>query len=241
MKKVCLLTGAGGTLGHVFCSLYADRYDVAAVYLRRPPRVPSQNQRFIDPLFPWASIEENDYPVYAIRADLTQDHELSSLVEQVLGQFGRIDLVVNAAVEYSFCSVTETDHFLSAITTQFIVNTLVPAKLASLISRSFWQARPQENLQANRNIVNISSTSGLYIFPNSFQAGYSASKAALNYLTLHMADEFTPLGVRVNAIAPTGFPQFLPTENVASTIVRFDEANVTGKILVMETDREWFA
>jgi NAD(P)-dependent dehydrogenase (short-subunit alcohol dehydrogenase family) len=241
MKKVCLLTGAGGTLGNVFCRLHGMRYEIAAVYLHRLPRVPCQNQQFIDPLHPGATVEENDYPAYAIRANLAEDNDLAGIVDQVLARFGRIDLLVNAAVEYSFCSIADTDQFLNGIATQFIVNTVAPVKLASIILRNFWQDRYDENLQANRNIVNISSTSGLYIFPKASQAGYSASKAALNCLTLHMADEFSPSGIRVNAIAPTGFPRFLSTESVAKSIVRLDEGNITGKILVMEEGREWFA
>ncbi len=54
--------------------------------------------------------------------------------------------------------------------------------------------------------MNISSTAGIYIYPGHGQSIYSASKAALNYLSMHMGDEFSSIGVRVNALAPTSFP-----------------------------------
>jgi NAD(P)-dependent dehydrogenase (short-subunit alcohol dehydrogenase family) len=92
----------------------------------------------------------------------------------------------------------------------------------------------------NRNVVNVSSMSGLYVVPDCDQSIYSASKAALNYLTLHMANEFRPLGVRVNASAPTSFPQAVSTQSVAESIVRLDRGNMSGKISVLDQDGERF-
>lgn len=50
-------------------------------------------------------------------------------------------------------------------------------------------------------IVNITSIAGHAIHPFAGSA-YSTSKAALSALTREMANEFAPLGVRVNAVAP---------------------------------------
>lgn len=50
-------------------------------------------------------------------------------------------------------------------------------------------------------IVNISSTTSKTPHKNAAPA-YGASKAAINYLTMHLAREFAPEGVRVNAVCP---------------------------------------
>lgn len=50
-------------------------------------------------------------------------------------------------------------------------------------------------------IVNVSSTAGKRPHPNASPA-YGASKAAVNYLTMHLAQEMAPHGIRVNAVCP---------------------------------------
>ena len=88
----------------------------------------------------------------------------------------------------------------------------------------------------NRNIVNVSSTSGAYVFAG--QGGYSASKAALNMLTCHMADEFAAIGIRVNAVAPDTFPQRVSTESVCDAIARVDQQPISGRLLLLEAEGE---
>jgi 3-oxoacyl-[acyl-carrier protein] reductase len=50
-------------------------------------------------------------------------------------------------------------------------------------------------------IVNVSSTTGKTPHRNAAPA-YGASKAAVNYLTMHLAHEMAPHGIRVNAVCP---------------------------------------
>lgn len=51
------------------------------------------------------------------------------------------------------------------------------------------------------SIVNVSSTAAKRPHPNASPA-YGASKAAVNYLTMHLAQEMAPHGIRVNAVCP---------------------------------------
>jgi 3-oxoacyl-[acyl-carrier protein] reductase len=50
-------------------------------------------------------------------------------------------------------------------------------------------------------IANVSSTTGKTPHRNAAPA-YGASKAAVNYLTMHLAHEMAPHGIRVNAVCP---------------------------------------
>ena len=237
-RRVCLLTGAGGVLGTTFCRLFGDRYDIAAVYRYRQPAAPTQSVRFVDPIEPGTLLPENDHPHYAIRADLAEDGELERVVELALARFGRIDLLVNAAVHSVWAPIVDSKALLESAQRQFLVNALVPLRLATLIAREFWRDRDSENRTVNRNVVNVSSIAGIYVYPHSGQSVYSASKAALNNLTCHMASEFAAFAVRVNATAPDGFPRIVPTDDVARSIVRFDEGDATGRILVIGADGE---
>jgi len=234
MKRVCLLTGAGGTLGNAFCRLYADKYEISAVYRRRLPEVPTQHQRFVDPIDPVAHLPENDHPVYAVQADLAGDDDLARVVEAVLARFGRVDVLVNAAVHYGLAPILDGGRLLESLDSQLRINVMAPLKLAAMVARDFWRGREEENIEMNRNVINVSSTSGLKVYPGSGQSVYGASKAALNHLTRHMAVEFDAIGVRVNAAAPDGFPRVVATEQVAEAIVRLDEGDMTGKIVVVD-------
>jgi NAD(P)-dependent dehydrogenase (short-subunit alcohol dehydrogenase family) len=237
-KRVCLLTGASGTLGSTFCHRFADRYDIAAVFHSRPPEVPSQHQRFVDPLDPGAQVAANQHPIFAVRADLAGAGEIDRLVDLVLARFGRIDVVVNAARHSALLPLADSDRGVASLDRQFHLNTSVPVRLATTVARKFWRSRDRENHRWNRSVVNVSSTAGLYVYPDYHQSAYAASKAALNHLTCHLANEFRAFGVRVNATAPNTFPQLVSTESVAETIVRLDRGRMNGRIVVLDTEGE---
>ena len=235
-KKVCLLTGASGELGETFCKMFSAHYDIAAVYCENLPKAPSQLQWFADPLTPNAGVP-ND-AIFAIQADLRQEADLRRIVEVTLARFGRIDFLVNAAVFSFWAPILDGDRLQRTFHHQLDVNLFVPFRLSALVADKFWKNRELENRKVNRSIINISSTAGLYIHLDQGQSVYSASKAALNYLTLHMAAEFGVIGVRANVLAPTSFPDLIRTETAADGIRRLSESNDNGKILVLNVQGE---
>lgn len=240
-KRVCLFTGASGRLGSTFCAKYADRYHIAAVYRTRPPSQPSQYGELVDPLNPGAVIPDNEHPVFAIRADLSHDADVERVVDLVLARFNAIDLVVNAAVHSVWDGMIESERLLESVMPQFMVNVRLPLKVATTVARQFWRDRDRENVARNRNVVHLSSVAGLRLYSGLGQSVYAASKAALNHLTFHMADEFRAFGVRVNAVAPNSFPAIVATESVAAGVVRMDESDLTGRLLIVDREGDRIA
>lgn len=239
-KRVVLLTGAGGTLGAEFCRRYAAKYAIVAVCGRRAVAwAPDQNHRMVDPLDPTAAIPENLSPIHTIYANLTTPGEIERIVELTMARHGHIDAVVNAAVYWVFGSMIDSDAHANSAEGQFLVNVIAPMRLAVAVARATWRDRVDENRARNRCVVNVSSTSGVHIYGGVGQGIYSASKAALNYLTCHMADEFSRIGVRVTGIAPTSFPGIISTESVADALDRAIESGPTGKTMVLEHGREY--
>jgi NAD(P)-dependent dehydrogenase (short-subunit alcohol dehydrogenase family) len=237
-RRVCILTGASGQLGKYFCNQFSDRYEIVAVYRNNRPEVPTHDSRAVDPLDPGGPDETTPHPVFAVRADVTDERECDRVVELALARYDRVDLVVNAAVYSIWSSMLTSDQLRRSAQYQFTTNVIAPLNMATAIARQFWQGRDTENREQNRNVVNVSSVAGLRIYSGLGQSIYAASKAALNQLTGHMAGEFAPLGVRVNATAPNSFPSIVPTSRAADAIVRLDEGTENGVIVVVDGDQD---
>lgn len=225
-------------MGSYFCTHFADRYDIVAVYRRTRPPVPSQDQEALDPLDPDGASAPRSRPVFAVQADLTSELECRRVVEAALARFDRIDLLVNAAVSATWAPMLGSDRLIDSVADQMTTNVLVPLRMASVVAQCFWQGRDDENRGANRNVVNVSSVAGLRIYTGSGQSIYAASKAALNHLTGHMASEFSSVGVRVNATAANSFPSLVSTERAAAAIVSLDDGYLNSAIVVVDGDRD---
>ena len=239
MTRVCLITGAGGLLGSAWCRAMADRYAIVAAYHSRPPTVPTQTARLVDPVAPRRPPPEAAHRVFAVQADLTEPAEIDRLVELALARFGRVDLLVNAAADVLTSAETTDPRLAETWARQLVLNTVVPMQLAAAVAHAFWRGHEAGNRARNRNVVNVSSTAGLPgVTPTRGRAVYAASKAALNVVTRRMAADYGRFGIRVNAVAPTNFPEVLPTEDVVRSLRRLDRGGMTGRVLVLDGERK---
>jgi NAD(P)-dependent dehydrogenase (short-subunit alcohol dehydrogenase family) len=227
MKPVCLLTGAGGLLGTVLCELLSNDYNVIASYRRKIPRISSQLIKEIS-----KSKVDQIQNVYCVQADLTNRDDIKRLVEVSIAKFGQIDCLVNNAVNnFSQGKLIELYQAENYPIDKLFINSVSPILLASYVFDNCWKDSRTENLQWNRNIVNVSSIAGIKLFTSS-EAYYSASKSALNMLTLHLASELKAYTVRVNAICPYGFSSNPSYKNeVAKAILRLLQGTATGMIV----------
>jgi NAD(P)-dependent dehydrogenase (short-subunit alcohol dehydrogenase family) len=194
-RPVCLITGAGGRLGAALCKAFSPQFSVIAVYKTRLP--PSE-----------LSLSKPDDravgAVLPVEADLTRRDDIERIIAAAHEWKGQIDAVVNCAADVKFhgrlLNLIEADE---QGLSQLNVNCFAPMRLVSAIHQAFWKDSPPSSLEMNRSVVNVSSVSGLYAHKPAGQGFYSASKAALNMLTLCLALELAPYGVRANAICPS--------------------------------------
>jgi NAD(P)-dependent dehydrogenase (short-subunit alcohol dehydrogenase family) len=102
-------------------------------------------------------------------------------------------------------------------------------------------------------IVNTSSNAGLY---STLEPGYSAygtMKAGLTALTRYMAKEFSPRGIRVNAVAPGAtqtrisddafakYPEIIPAIAAKTALGRIGEPDDIGKVIatLLSDECQW--
>jgi NAD(P)-dependent dehydrogenase (short-subunit alcohol dehydrogenase family) len=229
VKRVCMLTGASGTFGTAFIEQCAADYHIAAIHHCTPISFATQDQVFVDSLAPENLIPANDLAVHAIRGDLSRPDEIARVAAEALAVFGQVDLLINAAVHRSFSALLDPAT-LEHAGRAWQLNVLAPLLLSIEMANRFFKTDPADNALHNRNVVNLSSTAGLFVYPDFGQAMYATSKAALNHLTYHLASEFWDLGVRVNAVAPDTFPGRVPTEDVVDAVLALDRSQKTGTI-----------
>lgn len=127
-----------------------------------------------------------------IRADVREEADVRTLVEQTVSRFGRLDVAVNnAGIEGSPAPITEE----SAANYSVTFDTNVRGVLFAL-KHQMRAMLPQ----GSGAIVNLSSTLGHVGFAGA--SVYTASKHAVEGLTKSAALEGAAAGVRVNAVAP---------------------------------------
>ncbi len=136
------------------------------------------------------------------QADIRDPDQARGFVDAVAGAHGRIDILVNNAGGSPAVRAEEASpRFAEAI---LKLNLLAPLQMAQAAHRHMAAAR-------SGSIVNISSVSG--IRPSPGTAIYGAAKAGLLNLTQSLAQEWGPVGIRVNAIVAG----LMVTETAAQT------------------------
>jgi len=156
-------------------------------------------------------LAENGYTVYElsrngsgtervrhITADVTDAGQVRAAVSQVLAEQGQIDLLVNNAGFGISGAVEFTDP--KDAYAQLNVNFFGSLNCIQAVL-------PAMRAQKSGRIISISSVAAPIAIP--FQAFYSATKSAVNSLTLALRNEVRPFGVKVCAVLPgdvkTGF------------------------------------
>ncbi len=178
--KILLITGTTSGIGRACALRFAEAGASIAAIGRSQDALAKIAQE----------IEELGARALAIQADLSLEDETTRVVSKTVAEFGRIDVLVNAAGHISSGTIENTaseawDAMLNINLRAVFL--LMQKALPSII-------------QSRGNIVNVSSVTGLRAFPGVL--AYCVSKAGLDQLTRCAALELAAKGVRVNAVNP---------------------------------------
>lgn len=131
----------------------------------------------------------------AICADLGKPAEVEAVLERIVAEFGRIDILVNnaAALDLSMSDHAVADIDLAVWNRQLAVNLTAPM----LLSKG---AIPLMIKRGGGAIVHVASATAFH--SEDIRAGYAATKAALVSLSRSIAVQYGQRGVRSNVVAP---------------------------------------
>jgi len=180
-NQVVLVSGASRGIGRAIAEGFAAREAIVVITGRVADTI-GQTAREICP---------PDGTVRSMVCDVADVDAVGSTVEEIAGEFGRIDTLVNCAGVNKRMKVEEYSE------EEYDFITHINVRGAFFMA----QAVGRQMIQAGRGSqIHIDSR-------NSFRplrqvAPYAMSKAAMSSMTRAMAMEWGPHGVRVNAVAP---------------------------------------
>ncbi|MET7645659.1 SDR family oxidoreductase [Streptomyces sp. NPDC005426] len=183
--RTAVITGAASGMGNATARLLAAQGARVALLARRAERLEKLA----------AEITAAGGQALAVATDVTDQASVDAAAERVHAEFGRVDLVVNAAgvMLPNPVDAGRADEW------QRMLDTNVAGALR--VIRAFTGdlvAAAAEGRTAD--LVNISSIGAHVTFPN--YAVYGATKAALSYLSASLRTELGPRDVRVTNIEP---------------------------------------
>jgi 3-oxoacyl-[acyl-carrier protein] reductase len=180
-----VVTGGTGGLGSDICRAFArEGSRVAVVYLERRERAEGIARELRD-------LGAGD--ALAIQADVTEAGPIAAMIEQVLGAWGRLDVLVNNAAFNQSVPFADLDGLPEDLWEKILrANTTGPFLCSKAVA-------PIMKRQGNGRIVNIGSVAGF--MPTGSSIAYAVSKAALAHLTRCLAVALAP-EVLVTGVAP---------------------------------------
>jgi len=131
-----------------------------------------------------------------VAADATNRQDLEHLVAHLRANQRECDVLVNAA------GINSPTPFLDITDEEW--ERIFHVNLTSVRLTCQVFGRDMQERKTRGSIINIASLSAMT--PLSRVYTYSASKAAVLNLTLNLAREWAPIGIRVNAMSPGFFP-----------------------------------
>lgn len=227
-RKVMVVTGGARGIGAAVCRAAAGaHYDIVVNY--------AASAAAADDLAD--ELRELGSRVLPVQADVGVEADVVRLFATVDEWFGRVDVLVNNAGIAGGYGPLDTVHedMLARLWAVNITGPFIAAREAA--------RRMRTDLGGHGGtIVNISSKASVLGGPNEW-VYYAASKGALDTMTVGLAKELAPFGIRVNGVRPglieSDFHDYAPPgriERLAPTVPMLRSATpdeVTGAVLYL--------
>ena len=180
--KVAVVTGASSGLGWQIAQAYASQGAKLALFARREERL-IENVKEI----------EDEFGVEAIYAvtDVADTENIAESVKKVIGHYGRIDILVNAA------GMGNNKPVMDQTTEEWDHHIKID------LSGVYYMCAEVGKYMIDQNygkIINIGSIHSRVIFPGGGISAYSSAKGGVMNLTKNLAVEWAKYNITGNAI-----------------------------------------
>lgn len=194
--KTALVTGAAQGIGRdIALALASDGADVAICDVNLEAAQKTAGD-----------IEAKGRKSLALKANVAASAEVTTMVDQVVSSFGKIDLLVNNA------GITRDGLILRMKDEDWDLVLSINLKGSFLCSKAALKYMTKQRAGSIINIASIVGSMG-----NAGQANYVASKAGLIGLTKTIAREYANRGITANAVAP-GFIDTAMTQALSENV-----------------------
>ena len=180
--KVALITGGSRGIGEAIVLKYAQEgADIAFTYVSSTEKA----NALVD------EARKKGVKVMAYKSDASDYNQAESLINDVISEFGKIDILINNA------GITKDTLMLRMSEDQW--DQVMEVNLKSVFNLTKHVLKPMMKQRAG-SIINMSSVVG--VFGNAGQANYAASKAGIIGFSKSIAKEVGSRNIRCNAVAP---------------------------------------
>jgi len=187
MSKVVLITGASRGIGRATARLLgAHGWTVGVNYLHNEPAADETA----------AEVGRAGGHARVLRGDVASEADVVAMFDALESAYGRIDALVNNAGIVAPGSQV-ADMSAERLKRMFDVNVYG----AFLCAREAARRMSKDRGGDGGAIVNVSSAASRLGSPNEY-VDYASSKGAIDTMTIGLARELGPQGVRVNAVRP---------------------------------------
>ncbi|HTI61622.1 SDR family NAD(P)-dependent oxidoreductase [Mucilaginibacter sp.] len=181
MTKIWFITGSSRGLGRSLTEAVLAAGDKVAATARNPEQLKELTEKYPDQVLP-------------LKLDVTSHEQIVTAIENTIGKFGRIDVLVNNA---GFGIIGAAEGYTDEqVLSQLDTNLYAPIAITRAVL-------PHMRKQRSGRILQISSIGGRVGNPG--LTIYQAAKFGLGGFTEALAKEVKPLGIYVTSVEPGGF------------------------------------
>jgi NAD(P)-dependent dehydrogenase (short-subunit alcohol dehydrogenase family) len=200
LDQVAIITGGDSGIGRAVAILFAkEGADVAIVYLNEHEDAEETKRQ----------VEQEGRRALLIAGDIGDEAFCKQVVEQTVGEFGKLNILINNAAEQ------HPQDSIEDITAEQLERTF----RTNIFSFFFLTKAAMKHLKKGSTIVNTTSVTAYRGSPQLLD--YSSTKGAIVAFTRSLSGALVEKGIRVNAVAPGPIwtpliPSTFPADKVAT-------------------------